>query len=137
MGAGLSGRQGQGGRLYAARLKTLLDEGVVVSLHTDTPVAPPRPLEEVWIAVNRSGAISGKVLGPAERVPVERALRMVTIDAAYTLGVEDKVGSIRAGKFADLIVRTVPPMSIRDVPVIATVLGGWIIPTDSTRKSPQ
>jgi predicted amidohydrolase YtcJ len=126
----------------AARLKTLTDEGVVVSLHTDTPVAPPRPLEEVWIAVNRIGEISGKVLGPAERVPVSRAMRMVTIDAAYTLGVEKKVGSIAAGKFADLVVlgedpQTVDPMTIRDIPVIATVLGGRIIPTASTRTAPQ
>lgn len=126
----------------AARLKTLIDAGVIVSLHTDTPVAPPRPLEEVWIAVNRIGAISGKVLGPAERVPVERAIRMVTIDAAYTLGVDDKVGSIEAGKFADFVVlgddpQTVDPMKIRDVPVLATILGGRIIPTDSTKVAPQ
>lgn len=123
----------------AARLKTLIDAGVVVSLHTDTPVAPPRPLEEVWIAVNRIGAISGKVLGPAERVPVDRALRMVTIDAAYTLGIEDKVGSIQAGKFADFVVlgddpATVTPGAIRDVPVLATILGGRVIKTSDTRS---
>ena len=48
------------------------------------------PLEEVWIAVNRFG-LSGKVRSPGERVTVDQAFRMVTIDAAYTLGVEDKV----------------------------------------------
>lgn len=122
----------------AARLKTLTDAGVIVSLHTDTPVAPPRPLEEVWIAVNRRGAISNKVLGPAERVSVDKALRMVTIDAAYTLGIDDKVGSIEAGKFADFVVlgddpATVDPNAIRDVPVLATVSGGRVISTSDTR----
>ncbi|GHE80183.1 hypothetical protein GCM10019059_43110 [Camelimonas fluminis] len=126
----------------AARLKTLTDAGVVVSLHTDTPVAPPRPLEEVWIAVNRRGAISNKVLGPAERVSVNKALRMVTIDAAYTLGVDEKVGSIEAGKFADFVVlgddpATVAPNAIRDVPVLATISGGRVISTRDTRKPPQ
>lgn len=123
----------------AARLKTLTDAGVVVSLHTDTPVAPPRPLEEVWIAVNRIGAISKKVLAPAERISVDKALRMVTIDAAYTLGIDEKVGSIEAGKFADFVVlgddpATVAPKAIRDVPVLATILGGRVISTSDTRK---
>jgi predicted amidohydrolase YtcJ len=121
----------------AARLKTLSDAGVVLSLHADTPVAPPRPLEEVWIAVNRLGAISKKVLGPAERVPVLTAMRMITIDAAYTLGVEDKVGSIQAGKFADFTVldrdpMAVDPKTIRDIRVLATVLGGRVIMTSET-----
>ena len=141
--ADLNGPQIGNDRAFtAARLKTLSDAGVVVSLHTDTPVAPPLPLEEVWIAVNRIGAISGNVLAPEERVSVQQALRMVTIDAAYTLGVEDKVGSIMAGKFADFVVlgddpATVAPAAIRDIPVIATVLGGRVIPTSDTRKPPQ
>jgi predicted amidohydrolase YtcJ len=47
------------------RIGTLVDEGIVVCLHADTPVAPPRPLEEVGIAVNRIGALSGEVRGRA------------------------------------------------------------------------
>jgi predicted amidohydrolase YtcJ len=123
----------------ASRIGTLVREGVVVSLHADTPVAPPRPLEEVWIAVNRVGALSGKVRAPDERVSADQALRMITIDAAYTLGVDDKVGSIETGKLADFTVldadpREVEPMAIRDVPVIATILGGRVIMTSETRK---
>ncbi len=87
----------------AARLKTLVDAGVPTALHADTPVAPPRPLEEVWIAVNRFG-LSGEVRGPEERISVHQAMRMVTIDSAFSLGVEDKVGSIAAGKYADFAV---------------------------------
>ncbi len=113
----------------AARLKTLVDAGVVTSLHTDSPVAPPNPLEEMWIAVNRVGYFSKQVLGPGERVTAMQAMKMVTIDAAWTLGVEDKVGSIAPGKFADFTVLeadplAVEPMAIRDIKVWGTVFNG-------------
>lgn len=121
----------------AARLKTLVDAGVPTALHTDTPVAPPFPLEEVWIAVNRFG-LSGKVRGPEERITVDQALRMVTIDAAFSLGVEDKVGSIAPGKFADFAVLEedpymVPKQKIRDIKVWGTIVGGQVFPASAIR----
>jgi predicted amidohydrolase YtcJ len=121
----------------AARFKTLVDAGVPVSMHSDTPVGTPRPLEWVWVAVNRFG-LSGRVLGPAERVSALQAFRMVTIDAAYTLGVEDKVGSIEPGKFADFTVLeedplAVPAEKIRDVKVWGTVLGGQVMPASEIK----
>lgn len=117
----------------AARLKTLVDAGVVTSLHTDSPVAPPNPLEEIWIAVNRVGYFSKQVLAPAERVSVHQALKMVTIDAAWTLGVEDLIGSIAPGKFADFTVLSadpyaVEPLAIRDIKVWGTVVAGRKFP---------
>jgi predicted amidohydrolase YtcJ len=121
----------------AARFKTLLDAGVKVSMHSDTPVGTPRPLEMVWIAVNRFG-LSGTVRGPFERITPLQAFRMVTIDAAYTLGVEYKVGSISPGKFADFAVLendpfTVPVEKIRDVKVWGTVLGGKVLPASEIK----
>jgi hypothetical protein len=102
------------------------------------PEAPPSPLAEVWIAVNRFG-LSGEVRGPGERVSVEEAMRMVTTDAAYTLGVEDKVGSIVAGKFADFTVIERDPFEVpkeapRDIPIWGTVLGGKIFPANEIRQ---
>jgi predicted amidohydrolase YtcJ len=121
----------------AARLRTLVDAGVPTSLHTDTPVAPPFPLEEVWIAVNRFG-LSGRVRGPDERVSVDQALRMVTTDAAFTLGVEDRVGSIAPGKQADFAVLEQDPYAvakqqIRNIKVWGTVFGGRIFPASEIR----
>lgn len=124
----------------AARMASLIDQDVVVSLHSDTPVGVPSPLTEVWTAVNRIGLMSGKVHAPAERVQnVERAMRMITIDAAYTLGVDDRIGSIETGKFADFVVleedpRDVDPMKIKDVGVIATVVAGKTKLTSETRN---
>lgn len=121
----------------ANRLRSLLDAGVIVSLHSDAPVGPPFPLEEVWIAVNRFGD-SGNVRGAGERVSVAEALRMITIDAAYTLGVEDKVGSISPGKFADFVILEedpyeVKPEAIRDIKVLGTVFGGAVYPASEIK----
>ena len=126
----------------ATRVGTLVREGVTVSLHSDNPVAPPFPLTEAWAAVTRRGLYTGdKLWAPAEAVTPEQAMRMVTIDAAYTLGVEDMVGSIEPGKWADFAVLgddplTVPKLGIKNVPVVATVLGGRVIPVSST-KAPR
>jgi predicted amidohydrolase YtcJ len=113
----------------SSRLGTLVGAGVVTAMHTDTPVSPPIPLESMWIAVNRIGRFSGKVLGPAERITPMQALRMVTIDAAYTLGVEDRIGSIRTGKLADFTVLDRSPLdgdpkTIREIGVWGIVVGG-------------
>lgn len=121
----------------AARLKTLTDEGVITALHTDTPVAPPCPLESVWIAVNRFG-LSGEVRGPAERITLDQALRMVTIDAAYALGIEEKVGSIATGKFADFVVLEQDPYAtakeeLRNIKVWGTVVGGKVYPASEIK----
>lgn len=121
----------------AARLRTLVDAGVPVSLHADTPVAPPVPLEWVWIAVNRF-ALSGQVRGAEERVSLAQALRMITIDAAFTLGVEERVGSITPGKMADFAVLeadpyAVPQEAIREIAVWGTVVGGEVFPAADIR----
>lgn len=124
----------------ASRMATLLKQNVTVSLHSDTPVGVPSPLYEVWTAVNRIGELSGKTHAPAERVrDVERAMRMVTIDAAYTLGVNDRIGSIEAGKYADFVVLDKDPQevgrkTIKDIKVIATITAGNAMLTSQTRN---
>ena len=125
---------------YATRLGTLVRNGIVTSIHSDAPVSAPVPLKEAWTAVTRKDVYNdGKVWGPAEAVTASDAMKMITINAAYTLGVEDKVGSIEAGKFADFAVldadpQTVPAIKIKDVGVYATVLGGKVIPVSETKK---
>ena len=125
---------------YATRLGTLVRNGIVTSIHSDAPVSAPVPLKEVWTAVTRKDVYNdGKVWAPAEAVTASDAMKMITINAAYTLGIEDKVGSIEAGKFADFAVldadpQTIPAIKIKDVGVYATVLGGKVIPVSDTKK---
>ena len=121
----------------ASRLRTLRDAGVPTAMHSDTPIGSPRPLEWAWIAVNRFGQ-SGAVLAPEERVGVDDALKMITIDAAYVLGLDDRIGSIEPGKFADFTVleqdpRATPGERLRDIPVWGTVVGGRAFPASEIR----
>lgn len=116
----------------AARLNTLTKYDVPTTIHSDLPVAPADPLLLMWIAVNRLGQ-SGKVLGPEERVTAEQALRMVTVDAAYVLEMDDRIGSIEPGKFADFTVLEADPLevepeAIRGIGVWGTVSSGEKFP---------
>jgi predicted amidohydrolase YtcJ len=126
-------------RAYTAdRLHTILENGITASLHSDAPIGAPCPLEWVWIAVNRFGQ-SGKVLAPEERVSVGDALKMITINAAYTLGVDDKLGSIEPGKFADFTVLEadpyqVPPEKLREIKIWGTVVGGTKHPVEEAKS---
>lgn len=115
-------------------VKSSLEHGVHTSIHTDCSVTPLHPLRSVWTAVTRK-TMSGRVLGEDERVSVEEALRLVTINAAYLMFEDHVKGSIESGKLADFAVladdpTAVPVDQIKDIKVQATVLGGEIIPVD-------
>jgi len=122
----------------ATRLGMLVRNGIVTSIHSDAPVSAPNPLQEAWSVVTRKDVYNdGKVWAPAEALPPSEAMKMITINAAYTLGVEDKVGSIEAGKYADFVVlgddpQSVPSLKIKDIPISATILGGRVIPVSET-----
>jgi predicted amidohydrolase YtcJ len=123
------------------RLGDVTRAGISWSLHSDMPMAPGDPLFLMWCAVNRVTA-SGRVAGPDQRVSAEDALRGVTLEAAYSLKLEDEVGSIAPGKRANLTILdenplTVDAMKIKDIKVQATVMEGRKLPTGrgATNKS--
>ncbi|MFO0994767.1 MAG: amidohydrolase family protein [Hyphomicrobiales bacterium] len=92
----------------------------------------------MWCAVNRVTG-SGRVAGPEQRVSVEQALRGVTIEAAYSLKLEDEIGTITPGKRGNFTILsdnplTVDPMKIRDISVWGTVMEGRVLPADETKK---
>ena len=108
--------------------RTALDSGVGIAIHSDAPVTPLGPLFTAWCAANRL-TMTGRVLGAAQRITVEEALRAITLGAAHTLKLDAEIGSIEAGKRADFAVlgedpASAPPESLRDVPVLGTVFGG-------------
>ncbi|MBY6212333.1 amidohydrolase [Microbulbifer agarilyticus] len=116
-----------------ARLGSLVREGVIFGLHSDYPqvIVPMNPMLAVWTAVNRLAEDGKTVMAPGERISVERALRAVTIDAAYVLGMEDKVGSLEPGKLADFAILDadpfeVAPRKLKDIKVWGTALSGEI-----------
>jgi predicted amidohydrolase YtcJ len=118
---------------HLAPLATLLRVGVPTTFHSDTPVAPPKPLLGMSVALARYSHGEGATLGPEERLTIEQAMRMITIDAAYVLGLDQMVGSIEPGKFADFTVLErdpyeVEPLALAKVPVWGTVMGGKVFP---------
>ncbi len=103
---------------------------VPYSSHLDTPVVPMEPLQAVWSQVHRQ-TFGGDVLGPEQRVGVMQALRAVTIDAAWQVFQEDRIGSLEPGKLADLVVLSASPlenpMDMREIQVDRTLVGGATI----------
>jgi hypothetical protein len=102
--------------------------GVPWAMHSDAPITPIAPLFTAWCAVNRKTA-SGRVLGAAERIAVTDALRAITLGAAYTLRLDDEIGSIEVGKRADFAVLAddplgVPAEALKDVRIVGTMVGG-------------
>ena len=115
---------------FISPLATALAVGLRPTIHNDSPVTPPNMMRLVWTAVNRRTQ-SGDILGPLERVSPYDALKMITINAAWSLGLDDKIGSIEVGKLADFTVLdrdwlTVPEADILTSENLMTIVGGRV-----------
>ncbi|WP_343209419.1 amidohydrolase [Anaerolentibacter hominis] len=111
--------------------KTAQELGIPFTLHQDSPVLPPDMIDTIWCAVNRRTK-SGHLLGGQERISVYEALKAVTINAAYQYFEEDRKGSIRPGKLADLIILSKNPLKmkaedLRDIKVLETIKEGKVV----------
>lgn len=114
------------------RLGDVVRAGVPLSLHSDTPMASGQPLKLMADAVNRI-TVGGNLVGPKQRISVEEALHAVTLGAAYSLRMEEKVGSITPGKLANFTILAenplkVSPQKIGDISIWGTIHEGRIFP---------
>jgi predicted amidohydrolase YtcJ len=94
-------------------------------------VVPYPPLWVFYHFVTRD-TISGGVLGPDQKISRREALRLETINNAYTTFEENIKGSIEPGKVADLVVlpddiMTVQAKSLESMNVLMAVVGGRIV----------
>jgi predicted amidohydrolase YtcJ len=106
-------------------LKTLIENGIRVVGGSDCPMEPLSPLMGIQAAVTRAAF-------PEEQITVDDALRMYTVDAAYSSGEENMKGSVEADKLADLTVlsdnpRNVSSNEIRSITVDMTLVGGKVV----------
>lgn len=96
-------------------LRTMRREGLSPALSSDAPATswgdPLDPWLGVATAVTRR-TWGGSVLGEGEAVTVAEALGMYTLEGAKALGVEERTGSIQAGKDADLLVFPDDPVAL-------------------------
>ncbi|WP_207457000.1 amidohydrolase [Herbiconiux sp. SYSU D00978] len=105
--------------------------GARLAFSTDAPTAPHHALANLHIATTRGSALQPE-LPPAQpeyAVPLAAALRHVTLDAAASYGEEHRLGRIRAGYDADLVVLDADPFaeperSLLDLRVVRTVVAG-------------
>jgi predicted amidohydrolase YtcJ len=119
-------------RMYARRLgerwrstnpyRSLLDAGVALAGGSDAPITPTDPVAGIRSAMNRPN--------PGQRVTGPEALAMFTSAAAFSLGLEDDMGTIEPGKQADFTVLTADPRTDDDCAVVATFRSGRCIHQD-------
>ena len=114
--------------LYA--LNTMLKSGLKIAEGSDSPVAPPNPFKAIYAAVTRR-AENGQEVLPAQSISIMDALRLYTAGAAYSCFREKDLGTITAGKYADLIVLNADPLKVepealKDIKVEMTLLNGEI-----------
>lgn len=127
-------------------VKSLVDKGVRVTFSSDHPVSPVNnPFWAVEAAVTRNlenaeyygvDDITDPddpkwLLNPEERVSVGQAVEAYTINGAYQLFRENEIGSLEAGKYADMIVLdqdivNIDPLKIDGTQVIANIIGGKV-----------
>ena len=114
--------------------RDLLDEGVLVTSGTDSPVEPVNPIANFYAAVTRKTLKGVPEAGfePAQKLTRMEALRAMTIAAAYAAFEERDKGSIEVGKLADLTVLnqdliTAPEAEILNPRVLMTMVGGEVV----------
>lgn len=99
---------------------------IVLSLHSDMPMAPASPLVLMHSAVNRIN-YADEVAGPSQRISPLTALKGVTLNSAYTLGIEDDYGSIIPGKFANFTILSDNPIAIDPLKIDKINVEGTIV----------
>lgn len=127
------------GRVYPA--STAVQSGVPMTMHHDSPVTPPDPLFAMWVAKKRQSqdmpwypdqpAACPSRFQPGLAISIKQGLKAYTIDAAWQYGLEKSLGSVTAGKTADLAILSDNPLKYEDNPdgllkikVLATISQG-------------
>jgi predicted amidohydrolase YtcJ len=108
--------------------RTLLDAGIRAAAGSDFSPGPFAPLMGIQGMVTRTGW-DGTTWGANQRITVDEAIRVNTVNGAYASREETLKGSITAGKLADFVIladdpQTVATDKIKDIQIVRTVVGG-------------
>jgi predicted amidohydrolase YtcJ len=111
--------------------RSFLDRGIRVAAGSDFGPGPFAPLMGIQGMVTRRGW-NGEVWGANQRITVDEALQVNTINGAYNSQEESIKGSITPGKVADFVVlaedpHTVDVEKIKDIEIVRTVVGGTTV----------
>lgn len=108
--------------------RTFLDAGIPACAGSDFYPGPFAPLMGIQGMVTRTGW-NGETWGANQRVSVDEAIRINTLNGAYASREESLKGSITVGKLADFVMlaedpHTVAPSKLKDIKIVQTVVGG-------------
>lgn len=95
---------------YMTPLASASRLSIPVTLHSDAPLAPPFPLQAAAVHMTRETR-TGSISTPRESLSAHQALKSVTLDAAWAMGLEDSIGSIEVGKRANFTVLDKNPLT--------------------------
>lgn len=113
--------------MYSYPARSLLKHGATIAGASDWPITTPDPWKAIYQAVSRTGPKG--VLNAAEDIDRQTMFQAYTLNAARTLRLEERIGSLKPGKQADMIVLdrdvfTVKPEVLRDTQVLQTFFAG-------------
>ncbi len=116
---------------HAMAFRSLLDAGIRANAGSDFYPGPFAPLMGIQGMVTRKGW-DNTTWGLNQRISVDEAIRVNTINGAYASFEEKDKGSISDGKLADFVVladdpHTVSPDKIKDIKIVRTVVGGTTV----------
>ncbi len=110
--------------------KTIQEKGVTITASSDVPCTNCENAANVFVGID--SIVNRDYWLKSEAVSVYDALKMYTVNAAFSAFEENVKGTIEKGKFADLIVVSDDPMSIhkndiKDIEVDMTYVGGKLV----------
>ncbi|HKD52312.1 MAG TPA: amidohydrolase [Candidatus Acidoferrum sp.] len=109
-------------------LRSFIDAGIRPTQASDYPPGEFIPMMALQSEVTRTD-MKGNVWGPKQKISVEEAIRVGTLNGAYASYEENIKGSIEVGKLADLVVLGRDPLkenpsTLVNIPVERTMAGG-------------
>jgi predicted amidohydrolase YtcJ len=121
------------------RLRDMLDKGVMLTGSADNPVTMDyAPLSGIEVGVTQCSPYEGQDTDPSfirdanQTLTLDQMLEAYTVNGAYLIGMEDKVGSLKVGEKADMVIlgediTKVQPNKISETPVLYTIMDGNIV----------
>jgi predicted amidohydrolase YtcJ len=108
--------------------RSFLDAGIRVPGASDYGPGPFEPLMAIQSMVTRKD-YRGREWGPNQKITVDEAIRVATVNGSHASYEEKTKGTITAGKLADLVMlekdpHDVAPDAIKDIRVVRTIVGG-------------
>ena len=116
---------------YMFALKSFVNAGIRPTQASDYPPGPFEPMMALQSSVTRTD-IKGNVWGANQRISVEEAVKIGTVNGAYASFEENSKGSLEEGKLADLVVLgrdpfNEDPSTLITIPIERTMVGGqWV-----------